>query len=149
MCYLLSRLVAEVHDAVFTGERQAIATIKNQQCATLQQAEVLRADLTRRLARNEQTILVLQAERAHTEFKNKSLVRTVELLSTELESCSSNLTDQQQRGVLMQIQGLDYKGEVDRACGKIVQSVTARLGFVPASILQQVTQLKALKVRTM
>jgi hypothetical protein len=43
------------------------------------------------------------------------------------------------------MQGLDFKAEVDRRCAKVLTSISARMGFVPAGIQQTLMKLKVLK----
>ena len=43
------------------------------------------------------------------------------------------------------MQGLDFKAEIDRRCGKVLSSISARMGFVPSGILKTIQKLKVLK----
>ena len=43
------------------------------------------------------------------------------------------------------MQGLDFKAEIDRRCGKVLASISARMGFVPSGILKTIQKLKVLK----
>jgi len=40
----------------------------------------------------------------------------------------------------IKMQGLELKGEVDRRCGKIMESVRRRVGFVPSAVQREVLE---------
>lgn len=143
---LLSALTHDVETAVFNVDRRAVTHLRNDQIAARVEAEQQLKDFNERLARRDQTILALQAEHTNLDFKNKSLIRTVELLSKELEKCNSNLTDVHQRSVELRMQALDFKAEVDKRAQRVQQSVQARVGFVPKTIQKHLHQLTALLV---
>jgi uncharacterized coiled-coil protein SlyX len=143
---LLSALSHDVETAVFNVDRRAVTNLRNDQIAAKVEAEQQLHAFNERLARKEQTILSLQAEQANMDFKNKSLIRTVELLSKELEKCNSSLSDLHQRAVEFRMQALDFKAEVDKRAQRVQQSVQARVGFVPETIQKHINQLTALLV---
>jgi chromosome segregation ATPase len=143
---LLSALTHDVETAVFNVDRRAVTNLRNDQIAAKVEAEQQLHVFNERLARKEQTILSLQAEQANMDFKNKSLIRTVELLSKELEKCNSSLSDLHQRAVEFRMQALDFKAEVDKRAQRVQQSVQARVGFVPETIQKHINQLTALLV---
>ena len=143
---LFASLNRDVEAAVFNIDRRTVASVKNDQIAVRLETEAFHATWNEKLARKDQTILALQAEQNNTEFKNKSLVRTVELLSKELEKLNRNLTDVHQKAVEIRMQGIDFKAEVDRRAQRILQSIQARVGFVPDSIQKHVNILASLMV---
>ena len=143
---LLAALTSELESAVFNVDRRSVNSMKNDQLAAKIASDQMQAAWGEKLARKDQTIQALQAEQASMDFKNKSLVRTVELLSKELEKCNTNLSNVHQRSVEVRIQGIDFKAEVDKRAERILQSIQARVGFVPGTIQKHVKQLTQLVV---
>lgn len=143
---LLTSLTNEVESAVFNIDRRAVTNMKNDQQAVKVQIEQQQAVWNDKIARKDQTILAMQAEHAAMDFKNKSLVRAVELLSKELEKCNMNLSSVHQRSVELQIQAIDFKAEVDKRAQRVQQSILSRVGFVPDSIQKQINLLTSLMV---
>ena len=143
---LFSSLNRDVEAAVFNVDRRTVANIRNDQQAVRRETEELHAAWNEKIARKDQTILAMQSEHAAMDFKNKSLVRTVELLSKELEKCSRSLSDVHQKVVEIRMQGIDFKGEVDRRAQRVLHSIQARVGFVPESIQKHVALLSAMLV---
>ena len=47
--------------------------------------------------------------------------------------------------VEVRMQGLDYKAEVNRHCGRVLASIQSRMGFIPAGIQKEILYLKVLK----
>ena len=144
---LLASLTHNLENAVFNIDRRAVTNMKNDNLAVKVEQEQRFAALSEKLARKDQAILAMQAEQASMEFKNKSLIRTVELLSKELEKCNSNLTAAHQRSVEVRMQAIDFKAEVDKRAQRVMRSVHSRVGFVPESIQKQLGLLTALLVR--
>lgn len=143
---LLASLTNELELAVFNEDRRSVTNMKNDTLAAKMASDQLQAAWQEKLARKDQTIQALQADHASLDFKNKSLVRTVELLSKELEKCNASLTNVHQRSVEVRIQGIDFKAEVDKRADRILQSIQSRMGFVPGTIQKHVNQLTALLV---
>jgi chromosome segregation ATPase len=143
---LLSMMMLDIENAVFNVDRRAVANAVAEQRDALKAIENDRMTWNDTIARKQQTILALQAEQAALEFKNKSLVRAIELLSKELESSNQNLTNSNQRAVEIHMQGIDFKAEVDRRSQRILQSVQSRVGFVPDSIKRSVDSICELLV---
>lgn len=144
---LLASLTNEVETAVFNVDRRTVTNLKNDQLAVKIQMEQHQTQWHEKIARKDQTILAMQAEHASMDFKNKSLVRTVELLSKELEKCNTSLSNVHQRSVELQMQAIDFKAEVDKRANRVLQSVQSRVGFVPESVQKQLNLLTSLMVR--
>lgn len=106
----------------------------------------VQAQLSEELARKEQRIQELEADKAVLEYKNASLLKTVDLLSSELERSTRTLSESQQNYVNLCLQSLRLKGEVDEQCDNIVENISSRIGFVPNNVLKAVMKLKDLKV---
>jgi hypothetical protein len=143
---LLASLTHDIEAAVFNVDRRAVSNMQNDQLAAKIETQQQQASWNEKLARKDQTILSLQSEHATMDFKNKSLIRTVELLSKELEKCNANLTNVHQRSVEVRMQAIDFKAEVDKRAQRVLQSVQARVGFVPETIQKHLSQLTALLV---
>jgi hypothetical protein len=98
--------------------------------------------LAEMLSKKEQLALALQAENEILEFKNKSLLMTVDLLNSELERSKRALTEMQEANVELFLHGSHMKGEIDRCSKNILHSVEAKMGFVPRAVITQVGQLR-------
>jgi predicted RNase H-like nuclease (RuvC/YqgF family) len=106
----------------------------------------LHEHLTEEIAQKEQQIKSLQIEKKLLEYKNSSLLRTVELLSSELERCNRSLADIHQNNVEIRMQALDYKAEIDHCAEKILESITGRIGFIPSTVQKAIDRLRQMKV---
>lgn len=106
----------------------------------------VQAQLSEELARKEQRIQELEADKAVLEYKNASLLKTVDLLSSELERSTRTLSESQQNYVNLCLQSLRLKGDVDEQCANIVENISSRIGFVPNNVMKAVMKLKDLKV---
>jgi hypothetical protein len=106
----------------------------------------VQAQLSEELARKEQRIQELEADKAVLEYKNASLLKTVDLLSSELERSTRTLSESQQNYVNLCLQSLRLKGDVDEQCANIVDNISSRIGFVPNNVMKAVMKLKDLKV---
>eukprot|EP01033_Poteriospumella_lacustris_P001221 gene1222-887_t len=105
----------------------------------------VQAQLSEELARKEQRIQELEADKAVLEYKNASLLKTVDLLSSELERSTRTLSESQQNYVNLCLQSLRLKGDVDEQCANIVDNISSRIGFVPNNVMKAVMKLKDLK----
>ncbi len=144
---LFASLTNELEAAVFNVDRRSVYGLKNDHLAAKAVHDQQQTEYLEKLAKKDQIIQSLQAEQSSMDFKNKSLVRTVELLSKELEKCNGSLSNVHQRSVELRIQAIDFKAEVDKRAERILQSIQARVGFVPGTIQKHVTQLTQLLVR--
>lgn len=144
---LFASLTNEIEAAVFSVDRRSVYGLKNDHLAAKAVHDQQQTAYLEKLAKKDQAIQALQAEQTSMDFKNKSLVRTVELLSKELEKCHASLSNVHQRSVELRIQGIDFKAEVDKRAERILQSIQARVGFVPGTIQKHVSQLTQLLVR--
>lgn len=102
--------------------------------------------LTQELAHRDQRIQELETEKSVLEYKNQSLIKTVELLTSELERCNRTLHESQENYVNLCFQSLQLKGDVDACCDTIIASIDSRIGFVPSTVVKAVVALKELKV---
>jgi hypothetical protein len=101
--------------------------------------------LTQELAHRDQRIQELETEKSVLEYKNQSLIKTVELLTSELERCNRTLHESQENYVSLCFQSLQLKGDVDACCDTIIASIDSRIGFVPSTVVKAVVALKELK----
>jgi predicted nucleic acid-binding Zn-ribbon protein len=136
----------DLTSAVFSEDKRKLSAARCDQQSSKEEFARVHELLSLRVAKKDQTIQTLHADKAALDNKNKTLMRAVELLHKELEKTSASLSETQQKAVELRMQGWDYKGEVDRRCQKIVTSVQTRMGFVPSGIHKQISQLKILKV---
>jgi len=81
-----------------------------------------------KLAKKDQEILSLSNHLKTIEYKNQSLIKTVELLTKEMEKYIINLNDSYQKNIEYQMQCIDYKSEVDRRAMKVLSSIQTRIG---------------------
>ena len=58
----------------------------------------------------------------------------------ELDKLRLNQLHLEQTIMDIKMQGLELKGEVDRRCGKIMESVRRRVGFVPSAVQREVLE---------
>lgn len=107
----------------------------------------MQSQLSEEIARKDQIIQALETEKSVLEYKNSSLLRTVELLSSELERCTRTMSQTQQNNVELCMQSLDFKAEVDHLSGKILDSISARIGFVPGSVQKAIDRIMEMRVR--
>jgi hypothetical protein len=98
------------------------------------------------VARKEQQIKALEAEREIIECKNKSLMTAIELLERELENSRRVTTELNEANVELCMKCCQITGEVQRQSKVIKNAVQVRLGFVPSNIKKQLSKLCKLKV---
>lgn len=141
-------LLKELERVTVTGDHKIQLSVLRDSNQTLRnESSRIQAQLSEDLARRDQRIKDLETEKSILEYKNASLLKTVELLSSELERCTRTLSESQQNYVNLCLQSLQLKGEVDDSCDKVVESISSRIGFVPNNVMKAVIHLKGLKVR--
>lgn len=128
-------------------------TITQRMCALDEDNSFLKSEsirmhslLAETTSRKELTIQALQAEKETLEFKNNSLVATVELLNKELEKAKRTNAELQKQNVELYLQGAHMKGEIDRCSEVILNSVETRMGFVPRSVFKNIGHLRKVEV---
>lgn len=131
--------------AVFSDHKQAISNIRDNNQSLRNEAARNQAQLTEDLGRKSQALQMLEAEKTQLEYKNNSLIRAVELLNKELEKATRSLSEIHQKNVELCMQGLDFKAEVEHGAAKILESIKARVGFVPTTVQKQVARLHEVK----
>lgn len=136
----------DINLIVFNDDKHKINALRTEQNIVKEEANRVHETLTLKIAKMDQQISTLEYDLAMCETKNKTLSKALELLEKELEKSQHSVTETHQRAVELRMQGWDFKHEVDRRSDKILSSVQSRMGFVPAGIQKQVSQLKVLKV---
>lgn len=145
----LSRsLLSDLEHAILGNDfRQQISNLRDNNQSLKTEAVRIQTNMNEFLARKDQVILSLESEKEVLEFKNKSLLKAVDMLNVELEKSTRRVAEMNEKNIEICMQGIAYKNEVDVGCDKILNSIQARVGFVPSTVHKQVCNLKILKVR--
>jgi chromosome segregation ATPase len=105
-----------------------------------------KSSLNETLAKKDQVIDNLQAEKAILEYKNNSLITAIELLEKELRKSKMAVSDCQRENLQLSMKTYQYKGAVEKCADKIQSAVTSRVGFLPRKIQKHYNKIKSLKV---
>jgi hypothetical protein len=139
-------ILSDLQTLVFNDNSARLKQLELHQAAAKAESDQLYRDLTQAVAARDLEIARLQEQQRLAEERLKGLSQTNSALQVEVEKLLRDRIQTHQSSVELRMQGLDFKAEVDRRCGVVLQSVQSRMGFVPVGIEKQIELLRALKV---
>lgn len=139
---LATNLLNDLQDATVEGDLyKKLSILKADNQYLKQEAVRLHTSLSDELAKKEQLLETLQAEKSIMECKNKSLLTAIDLLEKDLEKSRRITSDLSHTNVELCMQCCHLNGEVHRKAKAVMQAVQTRLGFVPRNIKKQISSL--------
>lgn len=139
-------LLSQMEAMILSNDTQRLKRLEQDHSAIREQSDTMYRELSQVIASKDLEIARYKEQQLSMDDKLRSMSQTNTSLQLEIEKLLRDRIQTHQNSVELRMQGLDFKAEVDRRCGSILNCVQSRMGFVPSTIEKQVDLLKSLKV---